>query len=184
MAVGSGRDATELHRLTGGNPFFLTEVLASRDEAIPPTVGDAILARAARLSPEARRVLDMAAVIGTKIDTNLLQAIAGPVFDEIEECLAGGLLRATETGLTFRHTLVRDAIHASIAPPRRPRCCTRACSLSWVTIPKQARNWRGSSTMPKLPATRRLFSGSPPRPVTMPCRCTPTVRRQRTTPAP
>lgn len=119
MAVGSGRDATELHRLTGGNPFFLTEVLASRDEAIPPTVGDAILARAARLSPEARRVLDMAAVIGTKIDTNLLQAIAGPVFDEIEECLAGGLLRATETGLTFRHTLVRDAIHASIAPPRR-----------------------------------------------------------------
>ena len=57
LAAGSGRDAVTLYRLTGGNPFFLTEALAAEGETVPATVGDAILARAARLSPEARAVL-------------------------------------------------------------------------------------------------------------------------------
>ncbi len=51
MAAGSGRDAATLHRLTGGNPFFVSEVLATEGEIVPASVGDAILARAARLSP-------------------------------------------------------------------------------------------------------------------------------------
>ena len=41
-----------LHRLTGGNPFFVTEALASpRRRRCPPTVVDAVLARVRRLEP-------------------------------------------------------------------------------------------------------------------------------------
>src|SRR5215217_7993457 len=75
IASGSGRDAAALYRLTGGNPFFVTEALASEGEAVPASVGDAVLARAARLSPEARAVLDVAAVIGSTIDADLLLAV-------------------------------------------------------------------------------------------------------------
>src|SRR5829696_4109945 len=57
FAHGSGRDAAALHQLTGGNPFFLTEVLAAEDDTVQTSVGDAILPRAARLSSEARAVL-------------------------------------------------------------------------------------------------------------------------------
>src|SRR5215216_2630358 len=95
LAAGSGRDATSVFRLTGGNPFFVTEALAAEGETVPATVGDAILARAARLSPEARAVLDVAAVIGSTIDATLLLAVAGPVLDEAEECIDRGLLRGT-----------------------------------------------------------------------------------------
>ncbi|HEU5432270.1 MAG TPA: AAA family ATPase, partial [Thermomicrobiales bacterium] len=35
LASGQGRDAAVLHRLTGGNPFFLTEVLAAEGETVP-----------------------------------------------------------------------------------------------------------------------------------------------------
>ena len=119
MAAGSGRDPAELHRLTGGNPFFVTEVLAAADGTVPATVGDAVLARAARLSPEARALLDVAAVIGTSVDADLLLAVVGPALDETDECIAGGLLHASEHGLAFRHALARDAILASISPPRR-----------------------------------------------------------------
>jgi DNA-binding CsgD family transcriptional regulator len=121
LADGSGRDAAALHRLTGGNPFFVTEVLASEDERVPATVGDAVLARAARLSPEARAVLDVAAVIGATIDLDLLLGIAGPVLDETDECIARGLLCGTDDGhgLVFRHALAREAILAAIASPRR-----------------------------------------------------------------
>lgn len=119
LAAGSGRDVPALHRLTGGNPFFLTEVLGAEGGEVPASVGDAVLARAARLSREARAVVDVAAVIGSTIDPDLLLAVAGPVFDEAEECIARGLLRASGDALAFRHELVRQAILAAIAPLRR-----------------------------------------------------------------
>jgi DNA-binding CsgD family transcriptional regulator len=119
LADGSGRDAAALHRLTGGNPFFLTEVLATGGGSVPSSVEDAVLARAARLSPEARAVLDVASVIGATIDVDLLQSIAGPVLDEVDECIARGLLHGAGDALAFRHELARNAILASIAPLRR-----------------------------------------------------------------
>ena len=125
LVADSGRDAASLHRLTGGNPFFLTEVLAADDESVPATVGDAVLARAARLSPEARAVLDVAAVVGSTIDTTLLLTVAGPVLDEADECIERGLLRETDDGLAFSHELAREAIYAAIAPLRRRLLHTR-----------------------------------------------------------
>src|SRR5215207_2695205 len=119
LAQGSDRDATTLHRLTGGNPFFVTEALATDAESVPATVGDAVLARAARLSPEARALLDVAAVIGSTIDLDLLLSVAGPVLDEADEGIERGLLRGTDEGLAFCHELARDAILAAIAPLRR-----------------------------------------------------------------
>jgi DNA-binding CsgD family transcriptional regulator len=118
MAVDSGRDADALFRLTGGNPFFLTEILAAADDAIPATVGDAIQARVARLPSGARAVLDIVAVLGSQTDYELLTTVAGPVYDEIAACVAGGLLRQDEH-LTFRHELVRESVIGTIEPPRR-----------------------------------------------------------------
>ena len=54
LAAPHGVDADELYRKTAGNPFFVVEVLAAGATAIPDTVRDAVLARAAALSPGAR----------------------------------------------------------------------------------------------------------------------------------
>jgi len=112
-------DASTLHTLTGGNPFFLTEVLATPGLSVPVSVGDAVIARAARLSPEARATLDVAAVIGSSIEPDILLAVAGPVENEIDECIARGMLRSTAHGVAFRHELTRDAILAALSPTRR-----------------------------------------------------------------
>jgi len=69
LAAGQRLDAAALHRRTGGNPFFVTEALASHEGGIPVTVRDAVLARAARLSPDARAALDAAAIIGAQVET-------------------------------------------------------------------------------------------------------------------
>src|SRR5260370_19213966 len=68
LAAGSTLDPAALHRQTGGNPFFVTEVLASGTSGIPATVRDAVLARASRLSAKARKLLDAAAVIRFRIE--------------------------------------------------------------------------------------------------------------------
>src|SRR5439155_73721 len=112
-------DASELHRLTGGNPFFVTEVLASGNSAIPPTVTDAVLARAARLSGEARAVLDAVAIIPPQADLWLLEAIAGESMAGLDACLGSGMLRPERAGVAFRHELARLALEASVAPQRK-----------------------------------------------------------------
>src|SRR5690606_17303387 len=115
----SGVDAAGLYQQTGGNPFYVTEILAAGGDVLPASVSDAVLARAARLSPNARFVLGIAAVMGATIDPDMLTGMAGPALEEIEECVSSGLLRPDGELLVFRHQLARDAIYASLIPPRR-----------------------------------------------------------------
>jgi DNA-binding CsgD family transcriptional regulator len=111
-------DSVKLYRLTNGNPFFVTEVLAV-DGGIPETVRDAVLARAARLSAAARSVLEAAAVIGSRVEAWLLSNIAGAESAYVEECIARGMLQSQGETYTFRHGLARQTILESVSPQRK-----------------------------------------------------------------
>ena len=65
-AAGSALDADAIFQRTGGNPFYLTEVLATGAEQVPATVRDAVLARVARLSQAGRDVAAAASVLGRR----------------------------------------------------------------------------------------------------------------------
>ena len=111
-------DIAALHRQTCGNPFFVTEVLANKAGGIPPTVRDAVLARAAKLSPAGRALLETAAAIGPRLRPAFLEAIAPDAVAALGECIAVGVLRANGD-VAFRHELVRTTILDSIDPLRR-----------------------------------------------------------------
>ncbi|MFI5034050.1 MAG: AAA family ATPase, partial [Reyranellales bacterium] len=91
LAGGSAVDVACLHRQTAGNPFFVTEVLSSSGAGLPRTVRDAVLARAERLDPPARKVLNAAAVIGNRVELRLLEQVLGSL-DGLAECLRVGML--------------------------------------------------------------------------------------------
>jgi DNA-binding CsgD family transcriptional regulator len=114
-----GVDAGELHRNTAGNPFFVTEVLAAGPCEFPPTVRDAVLARAARLSPAARTLLDATSVLTRAAEPWLLEAVAGDAIDALDECIGAAMLTPREGGVAFRHELARIAVVESLAPHRR-----------------------------------------------------------------
>lgn len=57
IAKAHGLDTGELFERTGGNPFFVAEVLANPGPAVPASVRDAVLARAAALSEPAAMAL-------------------------------------------------------------------------------------------------------------------------------
>lgn len=109
-------DSVELHRLTNGNPFFVTEVLAV-EGGIPETVREAVLARAARLSPSARAVLEAAAVIGSRVEPWLLSKLSNS--GNAEECIARGMLQLQGEYYAFRHELARQTILESISLQRK-----------------------------------------------------------------
>jgi DNA-binding CsgD family transcriptional regulator/tetratricopeptide (TPR) repeat protein len=119
LAKHAGRAAAGLHGVTGGNPFFVTEVLASAGETVPATVCDAVLARAARLSPAARRIAELVCVVPGKAEPWLLEPIAHPAEAVIEDCLGIGMLRHDDSSLGFRHELARRALEDSLSEQRR-----------------------------------------------------------------
>lgn len=118
LAEGSPLDAADLFRLTDGNPFFVTEVLSVGEAGLPDSVRDAVLARAARLSQDARAALDVCAVMGTPIEVWLLESL-GIDASPIAESIAGGMLFAHGSTLAFRHELARQAVLDAIDPVAR-----------------------------------------------------------------
>lgn len=119
LAENSDLDPQALYQQTAGNPFFVTEILASKELGIPASVRDAVLARAARLSPSSRAVLSACAVIGAQIEAWLLARIMEAELEAVEACLESGILLSTKNGYAFRHELTRQAILASTSAQRR-----------------------------------------------------------------
>ena len=107
--LASGRAG--VFELTGGNPFYVTEVLASELAGVPPMVRDAVLARAAKLTSEARQVLEMASLIPGGAELGLLDAAD----EAIEGAAHGGIVRIESGAIVFRHELARRAIEESLA---------------------------------------------------------------------
>jgi DNA-binding CsgD family transcriptional regulator/tetratricopeptide (TPR) repeat protein len=118
LAAGSGLDVAALYKETGGNPFFVTELISSEGERLPATVSDAVLARVARLSTEAQATLQVAAVVGARIEPSLILRIAGARSMPLDECVSKGLLRFDPPNFAFRHELVRQAVLGGMAPRR------------------------------------------------------------------
>ncbi|MBS0546864.1 MAG: AAA family ATPase [Proteobacteria bacterium] len=112
-------DPAELHRQTSGNPFYVTEVLSSGSRGVPATVRDAVLARAARLAPAGRAVLDAAAVIGSRIDPAMLEKVLGGAVEGLGDCIQIGVLEVDDGGIAFRHELGRKAVLCDMDPARR-----------------------------------------------------------------
>ncbi len=132
---------------TEGNPFFLEESIRTLTDTkallgergayrldaslgslhIPATAQSILAARIDRLSPEDKRLLQTAAVIGNRVLLSLLQAVADQDEDTLQQSLArlqaAGFLY--ETGLfpdveySFRHALTHEVAYGSLLHARR-----------------------------------------------------------------
>lgn len=128
MAQGRDVDPVSVHRITGGNPFFVSEVLATEETAVPRTVRDAVLARASALPMTARSVLDTISIVPGRVEMWLLDRLAdGPdQLRAVDECVTRGMLRSEGDGLAFCHELARLAVRDAVTPVRRRELHRRA----------------------------------------------------------
>jgi DNA-binding CsgD family transcriptional regulator/tetratricopeptide (TPR) repeat protein len=118
LAGPDGIDPVALHRRTAGNPFYVSEVLAAGGTAMPDSVRDAVLARAARLSDRGRALLDAVAIVPQRAEVWLLEALAADELGELESCIDAGMLRATGDSVAFRHEIARGAVEGVLSPDR------------------------------------------------------------------
>ncbi len=126
-----------LHRTTGGNPYFLHELLRwlrnegrltadHVDGVLPDEVRELLRRRVAPLADEDRHLLTMAAALGEQFEVAPLAAAAGLPAARVLEGLAAaesaGLVREAPGGLgrfDFVHALVRETLYRDLPTHRR-----------------------------------------------------------------
>jgi hypothetical protein len=124
---------------TGGNPFFVEELLRALEDqelltlkagahvGVPSSVHAVLAARLDRLPPEEKLLLQTAAVIGMEVPLFVLEAVAGEPEDVVDRGLLHlqGLEFLYEAGhlpertLAFKHALTHEVVYGSLLRGRR-----------------------------------------------------------------
>jgi len=141
--AGHGLDsalAADLYRETEGNPFFLIETVRSWLQAgevpaagqgsgangrpLPPAVHQAILSRLSRLSPEAREMVGVAAIIGRDFAYPVVARACGcdevQLVRALDELWQRGIVREQGAeSYDFSHDKIREVIYAEMSAARR-----------------------------------------------------------------
>ena len=118
----AGEGADDVYAATGGNPFYVTELLASeRTTDLPPSITNAVLGRVSRLDVHARRLMELVSVVPSRARTSVLDAVMPEWPEAAEEPERQGLLEVEPRYVRFRHELARNAIRSSIPAAARRR---------------------------------------------------------------
>ena len=147
--------ANQIHRRTGGNPLFLTEVIRLLEPEItteegyeaglvqtpegpwsvkiPAGVGEAIATRLSRMSEECNRVLTVGSVIGRAFDLDFLkQLLSEMILDHLLEALdEASSVRIIEEipnvlgRYQFSHALIQESLRERLSSSNRARLHAR-----------------------------------------------------------
>jgi DNA-binding CsgD family transcriptional regulator/tetratricopeptide (TPR) repeat protein len=117
----------EVHARSGGNPFYVEELVAAGRvrSGLPETLAEVILTRIEPLPEDVRRLLRAAAVIDDHVDDELVAAVTGQPATDVTAALRLAVdeqVLVLERGrCRFRHALVREALYDDLLPGERTR---------------------------------------------------------------
>ena len=130
----SFRAVDALHVRTGGNPFFLEELVSAAgempagddDAPLPWTVSELVSAELDDLDPDVRAMVRAAAVLGRRVSFDLLAAVTGAsesdLIARLRVAVDRGLLVESDTDqFGFHHELAREAVEAGLLGRERRR---------------------------------------------------------------
>ena len=120
LAAGSGLDADRVYATSAGNPYFVSELVASADDTgVPPTVVDAVTGRLRRLDAATQDHVEQLAVVPSAVDAGLLARLVPGSAGALRAAEEAGLLDVHPEGIRFRHELTRRAIVDALPASRR-----------------------------------------------------------------
>lgn len=119
LGLPPGYEINDLYDITGGNPFFVSELLSCQhnpESHIPASIKDAVNARLVRLSAEERSLLETISVIPGAVPLKLLDTLVGSSGETLAMACIGRNILVQESSeyLRFRHELSRLATLARV----------------------------------------------------------------------
>ena len=119
MALERGYNGQNVYKISGGNPFYVNEILASYSTGVPDNIRDSILSVFNRQQPIIKQLWEILSVLPTGLETALLGKIDPQYPAATEQSLAAKILLIKEGLITFKHELYRRTIETSLSPLTR-----------------------------------------------------------------
>jgi DNA-binding NarL/FixJ family response regulator/tetratricopeptide (TPR) repeat protein len=140
-----------LHNRTGGNPFFLEEILAAAGDAepealagqpLPWSLAELVSRQLDGLTADERRVIEATAVLGRRARFDVLACLGSRseegLIDVLRGLVARGLLvEEDDDRFSFRHDLVRDAVEHQLLGRERRRLHEQALDALRRSTPNE-----------------------------------------------
>lgn len=128
----AGEQSEAVYALSGGNPFFVTELVAHQGE-LPPSLANAVLGRVARLGNASRGLLELIAMVPGRVPIPVLDLLDPGWALAAEDAERHELLTVDHAHVRYRHELTRAAVRSSVPLGRRRLLHRRVlCALQEV----------------------------------------------------
>lgn len=119
ICEGSALDPDEVHRVTGGNPYLVGEMLGAGVSCTPDSVIGAVEQRLSRLPTAARELVEQLAVVPGVIEAALVARLVDGDWATLGRAEEAGLVRVRDGAVTFRHELTRLAVLGTVLGSRQ-----------------------------------------------------------------
>ncbi|HEY5773645.1 MAG TPA: AAA family ATPase, partial [Chitinophagaceae bacterium] len=116
MAEEKGYNGEDVYSISGGNPFYVNEILASYSPGVPDNIKDSVLSVYNTLDEKVKHVWRILSVLPTAFEVNFLEKMEPEYASAIENCLDKKVMILENGLLSFKHELFRRTIEDSLSP--------------------------------------------------------------------
>jgi DNA-binding CsgD family transcriptional regulator/tetratricopeptide (TPR) repeat protein len=113
LLAGTDLDVEEVRGLTGGNPFYVTELARHPGQRLPASVADAVVGRLQRLPARTQQAVGLVAIQPRALPLPQVIELLGTVAD-LASAESHGLVTIADGTVGFRHELLRRALLESL----------------------------------------------------------------------
>jgi DNA-binding CsgD family transcriptional regulator len=116
MASVKGYNGVDVFNITGGNPFYVTEILASYSSGVPDNVRDSILSVYNRQEEDTKMLWEMLSIFPAGFELQYLEQIQPRYREAVKYCFDSRILIARDGLIFFKHQLYSQTIESSLSP--------------------------------------------------------------------
>jgi len=119
LALEKGYKGEDVYSISGGNPFYVNEILASYSPGVPDNIKDSILSVYDRQEEGTKNAWQMCSVIPEGIEVSRFAKIKASWEEGMDHCFALQIIIVKNEKIIFKHELYRRAIEGSLSPLKR-----------------------------------------------------------------
>ncbi|HEY6900149.1 MAG TPA: AAA family ATPase [Puia sp.] len=116
LATQKGYSGENVYQISGGNPFYVSEILASYSLGVPDNIKDSILSVYNRQDDRTKQVWEILSVIPTGLEIQYLERMEPQYAQAVAQCLESGILQLKDDRIRFKHELYRRTVETSLSP--------------------------------------------------------------------
>jgi len=116
LSAEKGYVGEDVFSVSGGNPFYVNEILASYSPGIPDNIRDSILAVFNQMNEKTRKVWELLSVLPTRFELKYLEIIQPFYADAVANCMAAKIIVVENQTIFFKHELYRRTVETALSP--------------------------------------------------------------------